>query len=199
MKQLSLLTLNPEAADLGATLTRHLAPFFGDDLIVEVRCPKIDDHEIAAGKVSKLVELKGMPKSVVKLVFNMLDLPPDEEAMDDLANFKDEPAAPPGAPGAVPGAPAELAEGSLGPREEVMGVKPDGSPEEPNEMDKPDAERDEPLEVTTTRPGPDELGEGSLGPRKPLRKAFEKRMKSLAAAPKKSLYNLVRRACANGS
>jgi phage portal protein BeeE len=55
LKQLHLLTLEPDCSDIGADLTKHLAPFFGDDLVVEVRVKRIDDPDILDKKISTMI------------------------------------------------------------------------------------------------------------------------------------------------
>jgi len=51
LKQLHLVTLEPECDEISQELTRHVAPYFGDNLIVHVRLPRIDDHEIKFAKL----------------------------------------------------------------------------------------------------------------------------------------------------
>lgn len=63
MKQLHLTTLEPECEDLGSELTRHVAPYFGEGLIVEVRLPRIDDHEITFSRVGSAVSAKCITKN----------------------------------------------------------------------------------------------------------------------------------------
>ncbi len=66
LKQLYWLTLDPECEDIGSDLTRHLAPFFGDDLIVEVRSKPLDDHEVKIGKVNTMQAAKCITKNEVR-------------------------------------------------------------------------------------------------------------------------------------
>lgn len=62
MKQLYWQTLNPLVSKFARKLTRHLAPFFGDDLIVEIRCKRIDDHDVKFQKCEKLMAAKAITK-----------------------------------------------------------------------------------------------------------------------------------------
>lgn len=151
LRQLDLVTMEPEAFDWAATLTRFLAPFFGDDLIVEVRCPRVDDHEITFKKVTELMGLKGLPESVIRLAFTLMDLPQDERVIKELAAVKDEQGA---------------ASGTV---QALGGKSPEESGERVNkvigEVVKREEERAEPAEISRTRPAPGKLSEGSLGPR----------------------------------
>ena len=56
LKQFHMLTLNPKCRRLGAVLTRHLAPFFGKNLVIEVKPPRIDDHEVALNKANSMAD-----------------------------------------------------------------------------------------------------------------------------------------------
>lgn len=83
LKQLYWQTLDPKCSRYGRKLTKHLAPFFGDDLIIEVRCKRIDDHEILFQKIDKAMQAKAVTKNGV---LKLLDLPvTSEEWGDDIA------------------------------------------------------------------------------------------------------------------
>lgn len=83
LKQLNLLTLDPETDDLALELTRHLAPYFGDDLIVEIRCKRIDDHDLKFQKLNILCQQKAITKNQL---LKELDMPTtDEDWGDDIA------------------------------------------------------------------------------------------------------------------
>lgn len=168
LKQLYWLTLEPDAENYAAKLTRHLAPFFGDNLIVEIRMKPINDHEIVFQKVDKIVSLKGMPESVIKLAMQMMEVPVEPEVVKDLSEAKEEAGmAPPGAP--VPGGGTE-------------GMEP-GALEEAAETE----------EIEAERPEPGNLSRGSLGPRmKRLRAPMLPRL------GRKSLYQMAREVMANG-
>lgn len=187
LKQLNLLTLEPECQEYASQLTRQLAPFYGDDLIVEIRCRRIDDHDVANGKIDKLLALKGAPKAVIRVSLNLMDIPADTELVEELAAAGDQMGA--GMPGA-PGMPPAGANDAAPPPPPLANQPGAGEPEEG---------RDEPLEVTQSRPKPGKLGEGALGPRK----SYERRLgrlrrqaeaQGLAAdvlARRKGLYELL--------
>lgn len=72
LKQLYWLTLDPKCNRVSSALTRQLAPFFGDDLIVEVRCKRLDDEELKLQKLDKAVSGKCITKNELR---KELDLP----------------------------------------------------------------------------------------------------------------------------
>lgn len=168
LKQLYLITLEPDCDSIASDLTRHLAPYFGDNLIVEIRCKRIDDHEITFQKVDKLVSLKGMPESVIKLVFKMLDIPIDQKVVEELSEAgQEEQGEMPGMSGqegAMPGMDVPEEEGGL------MEL-----PEEEQEAERPD---------TGT------LAEGALGPRM--------KSSRLNGYGKKSFYERCQEVLSNG-
>ena len=152
LKQLHVLTLKPDVDDVGSDLTQYLCPFFGDDLFVEIRCPRIDDHDI---KMAKL-DMAGKYKCITKnQMLKELDLPitkeewggdivgdpspKEEEASEEQQKMEQQ---------AASLAPSPAGEG---------GKPPAGEP--PTE-----GEREEPLEAA--RPSPGNLSRGALGPRK---------------------------------
>ncbi len=154
LKQLHLLTLVPICSRIAAKLTRHLAPFFGDDLIIEIRPPKIDDHDITFAKINTGMQAKVLKK---KDVLKMLDMElTGEEWEDDFAGDptpyekeqteKQEQMAM-GPPGGMPGPGGPPAPG--GP--------PGGAPGQMPPQEAP--------EVAAARPTPGKLGEGALGPK----------------------------------
>lgn len=66
LKQYHLLTLQPKCDRIARSLTRFLAPLFGDDLIVEVRTPRIDDFEVKRGTLGLLIEGKAITKNELR-------------------------------------------------------------------------------------------------------------------------------------
>lgn len=141
LKQVHLMTLQPQCNRVGAGFTRNVAPFFADDLIIEVRCPKIDDHEVVFAKVDKGIAAKAITKNEVR---KLLDMEVTQEPWgEEIAGFE-EPAQQPGMPGA-PGQPANGAPASADP----------GAPPQPPELEK-------------SRPNPGTLASGSKGPEKRL-------------------------------
>ncbi len=185
LKQLDVLTLQPWRDYVASCLTRHLAPFYGDDLIIEIRGKRIDDHDIKANKLSQLIQGKAITKNELR---QELEMPmTDEDWGKEIAGTeKQEQGMMPGAPG---GNPLEDLAAAAGP--------PAGK-EEPNPL----AEMaEEALPEPPETPG--ELGRGSLGPRdhmaKPvLPKSLERRQKSLQAPKGKSLYEKALEVFSNG-
>jgi hypothetical protein len=164
LKQLNLLTLDPECNDIGQELTRNLAPFYGDDLIVEVRTKPINDNEIKMGRLQFLSGVKALTKNEARKECEFPtteeewgddicgDPSPKEEEKEQQAQQQQ------GAGGPLGGGGEGLSPGALEPEAEE--------------------EREEPEEVTQTRPTPGPLGEGALGPRKSLNlaKMFPRRV-----------------------
>jgi phage portal protein BeeE len=144
LKQFYFQELEPGLNDLAADITRSLAPFFGDDIIVEVRGKQ---------KISSAVTGKYMTKNEAR---KMQDLPITTEPWgDEIVGFE-KPQEQPGAaqPGEemVPGAVAENETGGSD-DQEFQQLEAEFGGEEENEPEK-------------ERPTPGPLGEGSLGPRK---------------------------------
>lgn len=65
MKQLHVVTMEPECEEIGADLTRFLGPYWGDDILVEVEVPRIDDHEIEFAKLNLAMQAKAITKNQV--------------------------------------------------------------------------------------------------------------------------------------
>lgn len=158
LKQLHLVTLKPDCDDIASELTRHLAHFFGDDLIVEIRAPRIDDHEVKERKLRLAMDAKCITKNQM---LDELDLPMTEEPWgEDMAGdpspmeqeqmqdqmVMDSVAGPMGKLGGDGGSPDGMASGS-------------------KLRDKGDEE--DPKEISLHRPRTGRLGEGSFGRKKP--------------------------------
>lgn len=173
LKQLNVLTLDPICALIAGVYTRRILPFFGEGLMMEIRCKRIDDHDVTFAKVDKLVNCKGLPESVIRTVMDMMDIPIDEQMVADLSKAGQEQG---GGPPGMPGAPGQL------------GQAPDqntGAAPEPPALDGvPEANGTE--EATTTdeeelaagQPRPGNLGRGSLGPRKGLNGYYRKHQRN---------------------
>jgi phage portal protein BeeE len=151
LKQVSLLTLQPDCNRIAGQLTRQIGPFFGDDLICEIKCPRIDDHEITFSKIDKGIAAKCVTKNEVR---KMLDLPITTEPWgDEFAGAEQGAENMPGGEGqpgaAAPGSPAAQQEAQ----------EAENEPVEP-----PPA----PPEIENSRPRTNTLGRGALGPRKSL-------------------------------
>ncbi len=169
LKQLYLLTLEPDCDDIAEYLTRHLAPFFGDDLIVEIKPKRIDDHDITFSKIDKGIAAKCLTKNQV---LKLLELPPSPEPWgDDIA----------GDPS--PNEQQQQQEQQMA----AAGPQPGTAAEPGMEGVLPAEARKEPKEVAAERPAPGPLSEGALGPRK-----------NLNGRRIKSLYERVTEAITNG-
>ena len=138
LKQLYWLTLEPMANKIAAKLTRHVAPFFGDDLIVKIRCRRIDDHDIEFTKFDKGATGKCMTKNEGRKILGMAVT--DEPWGDEILGHED----PPEQPG-MPGMPGQ--EGQQGGAIDQLASMMDGA------------------EDVGEAPTPGKLSQGSLGPK----------------------------------
>ena len=149
LKQMHLVTLDPQCKRIGRYLTRHLAPFFGDDLIVEIKAPRIDDHDLRNAVLTLLMQAKALTKNEMR---QEVDYPLTQEQWgDEIAGTESQQGMLPGMGGMpAPGAPGmqmpEMpgAEGQMGTAELPPGVKDT----ELNNV------RPEPPEVFNSRPQP---------------------------------------------
>jgi hypothetical protein len=141
LKQLHVTELEPSCEDLGAELTAQLAPHFGDNLIVEVRCPRIDDHELRLAKLDQLIAAKCVTKNQVLIEWGMP--PTDEPWGEDIA-----------------GDPSPNESAQMQQEMEMSMMAPPGMEGEEGSPEEAQAG------IGSERPGPGELGRGSLGPRK---------------------------------
>lgn len=157
LKQLHTLTLEPDCADIASDLTRHLAPFFGDDLILEIKCRRIDDHDLNFSKITIAMNAMAITKNGV---LRALDLPTTHEPWgNEIAGQPPQP--PPGAGGGG-GDLAALLGGAAG-------GGAGGPPGQEGANGAPPQEDQEPgKEKGGKAPSPEEMGEGALGPRKSL-------------------------------
>ena len=173
LKQFHMLSLNPKCARFSRVITRKLAPFFGDDLIVEIKCARIDDHEVKERKLSLACNFGVLTNNQLlkELEFPTTNEEWGEERVVQGGQQQQ--------PGMMPGM-----EGMSG--QEMQGGMEQGGMEMPTEqttgwdsMEEPEAEN---------APNPGNLNEGSLGPRKHLiaaMKGIEKKRRT------KSIYNQV--------
>lgn len=76
LKQLYWLTLDPQTSRISAGLSRRLAPFFGEDLIIEIRCKRIDDQDQTVQKINSLITAKAVTKNEVR---RLLDEPETDQ------------------------------------------------------------------------------------------------------------------------
>ena len=196
LKQLYMVTLEPECDDMAAKLTRFLAPFFGDNLIIKIRAKPINDHEITMQKIDKGMAAKCITKNEVR---KALDMPlTQEEWGDEIAGTEAQQEGQPGAEGAEGGMAAMMGGGAPGQPPTQAGAaeaEESPAPEESAQSDEDiEAELDALLEedlfseedeAEKERPKPGALSRGALGPRKHLRR-------------KKSFYQLAMAGIENG-
>jgi hypothetical protein len=168
MKQLYWQTLEPLCNRISGAFTRHLAPFFGDNLIVEVRCKRIDDHDVKLAKLSALISVGGVTVNELR---KELDMPVTHEP------WGAERAGMPAGPGFPP------TRGPLG----IVSQGEDAPPGSGEEKVMQAAERLLPKEISNGRPTPGALGDGALGP-------FDQP----GIDRKKSLYEAAREVMRNG-
>ena len=135
-------TLTHQCARISAGLTRYLAPFFGDNLIVEIRCQRIDDHDVRNAKLTLLMNAKAITKNELR---RELDMSITKKEWDEE----------------IAGADSQEEQTE---EQGLAGLMGGANPLEGNQQE----EKPEPSEITNTRPTPGKLGEGALGPRKGL-------------------------------
>jgi hypothetical protein len=143
MKQLYWQTLDPSCHRFSTHLTRRLAPFFGDDLIVEVRCRRIDDHDVQLAKLNTAASQRALTKNELR---RELEMPLTRESWgNDLCGVvtEEEMAGGKGA-GSLPKGTQDGDSGAVGGREQ-------------------EAMRILPAEVSAGRPDPGKLGLGAAG------------------------------------
>lgn len=161
LKQLHLLQLDPVCTMFGMGFTIWLAPFFGEDLFVEVRLPRIDDHDVMMAKVNALVGAQAITKGEMR---RELDMPLFGDERDQET-------------AGTPSMQEQMAQQELmmQQQQQMMQMQQPGQADEsgmpqPPElgMEGEESELIEEEEVTRTRPGPGNMGRGALGPRKNL-------------------------------
>jgi phage portal protein BeeE len=83
LKQLHWLTLDPLCYRIAQKFTMHLGHFFGDNLVIEIKPKKIDDHEVIFNKINAAQTAVAIKKGEVR---KLLDLPlTGEEWEEDMA------------------------------------------------------------------------------------------------------------------
>lgn len=146
LKQLYWLTLEPKASRIAQKLTRYLAPFFGDDLIIEIRCRRIDDHDVTFQKLGVAMQAFAVTKNEVR---KELDFPVTQEMWgNEIAGIP-----PPPMPVGPDGQPLQIDENGQ-PIEDngVMNALMGDEMEEEDDMEK-------------DRPKSGKMSEGALGPK----------------------------------
>lgn len=186
LKQFHLLTLEPKCKRFSAGLTRQLAPFFGDDLIIDIKCKRVDDHDIDFTKIDKGIMAKCITKNEVRKLLGMsvVMLPWGEEiaGMDPMppgmpANAQAMPGQMPGQMGQMP--PQQMGQQGfqqLGAGNLNGQANPSAPPELVQQLgydpmtgmgEAPKDIQMQPEEVTTSRQRAGKLAHGAFGPRMP--------------------------------
>lgn len=186
LKQFHLLTINPKLRRISNKLTRYLAPHFGDDLIIEIRCERIDDQDQRNAKISIAMSALAITKNEVR---KELDMPLTKEEWGvEIAGI---PTPPPMVPGMMPGQEGQV----LGQQQEIppeviqllveQGIDPNQVPPEVMQqliqeiqggnigMEKVGGNKN-PQE--NERPQPRNMSAGSQGPRKSIENFFKKNL-----------------------
>ncbi|HYF53881.1 MAG TPA: phage portal protein, partial [Salinarimonas sp.] len=180
MKQLHWQTLDPMCQRISSQITRTLAPFFGDDLIVEVRCKRIDDHDVKNALLQILMAGKAVTKNELRKEcgFGVTS----EDWGSEIATMMAE---------------DEIASGG---KTGNLGILTEGG--DGFSGSRTSAERLLPAEVSASRPDPGRMGLGALGSYDQVgmsRKPAEGRLgKHLDGAADKSFYDRVREVMRNG-
>lgn len=220
LKQLHLVTLEPETEMIGGELTHWLGPYWGDDIIIEVRTPRIDDEDLKLGILNALMSAKAITKGEFRkeLKMPLFHDQRDMEIAGEMPMMAVGLDGIPLPPGVSPG------DGTMPAGAEAPPV-PGGMPAEPmapnidensfeslllmDDMEQGLRDEDD-REIENTRPMPGNLSRGSLdkrGPRsgKRLDDYFGKdggTLSSLKDRPKiklgKSLYDRLREIIRNG-
>lgn len=174
LKQMHLLTLDPQCKRIARYLTKHLAPFFGDDLIVEMRMPRIDDHDLKNAALQLLVNAKAITKNEIR---TELKQPITKEQWgEEIAGTESQQGMMPGMPGPMGMGGPEEGGGELQPLE-ASGMPPPVDRMFPQSPEVSPGERGgimpEPPEIASSRPRPGKLSRGGQGPRKDLSDTIE--------------------------
>lgn len=172
LKQMHMITLDPQCKRIARYLTKHLAPFFGDDLIVEIRAPRIDDHDLKNAVLQLLLNAKAITKNEMR---KELQMPfTDQQWGDEVAGTESQQGQMPGMPGppgmggpgmdqGVPGGGQPLeASGQPPPVDRMFPQAPGVGPSERSSV------MPEPPMISNSRPLPGKLAHGGQGPRKNL-------------------------------
>jgi hypothetical protein len=184
LKQLYWLTLNPKVDRIARKLTRVLAPHFGENLIVVIRCKRIDDEDITFKRLDKGLQGKCITKNELR---KMIDLPVTQEmwgeqiaGIEDLASMQGLP------PGAAPNMMPGQMPGEVPPDMNIEAqILPNQNPNQLEESGMRDVDFDM---IGRGQPEPEKvLSGGSLGPRK-----------SLNNYKKKSMYDMTMEVLSNG-
>jgi hypothetical protein len=186
LKQLHLLTLDPECDDIGSDLSRTLCPHWGDDLFIHVRVPRIDDHELTFTAIDKATTAKCITKNETRMALSKmnvgLNLPLTKEdwGKDFAGSEPQEQQQPaPGMGGEVPQEGAQNTNDSMAALSALAGGENQGQEEE-------------------AAPSTGGLSDNSLGP-KPGSQVQQVKRFTLRPTRMKSFYELGREVICNGT
>jgi phage portal protein BeeE len=215
LKQLHLITIEPETEMIGAELTHWLGPYWGDDIIIEVRAPRIDDQDLKIGILNVLMSAKAITKGEMRKELNMPlwhDQRDEEIAGEMPMMAPGMPGDPMGAPGMAPmAAPGEIPANDQAPAGPGEPVAPgqENSLDELLLMDQTEKglrDEDDRM-IENTRPMPGKLSAGSLDKRGPrtgkrlegyLTKELLSDFKPRKIKGSKSLYERIKEVIRNG-
>jgi phage portal protein BeeE len=212
LKQLHLITLEPETEMIGAELTHWLGPYWGDDIIIEVRTPRIDDHDLKLGVLNALMSAKAITKGEMRkeLKMPLFNDERDEEIAGEMPML-----AMPGAPGMpgdpmAPGMEPGMVPNDAAPQDgDIVDPEAPGEPEvDENSLesmlfvDEQELRDEDDRMIENTRPMPGKLSRGALdkrGPRKRLGDYFDKDLNCKGNTTNtKSLYERIKEVIKNG-
>lgn len=177
LKQLDWTTLAPDCNRIAQQMTRQLAPFFGDNIFIEIRTKRIDDHDVRNGRITLAMNAKAITKNEVRKELG-LEITKEEwgedfageESGGDQGTLER-----PEIPGSVEKT-SEAVQRESASLDQSFGEAGGEGEKEPAEMQSP---------------GTGSLGRGSLGPRKSLN-GFAKRIDFLERDAK-SVRNTLRK------
>ena len=160
LKQVNVLTVQPECDDIASDLTRQVASKFGPNLVIKIRAKRIDDHDIMFQKLQILIEAKAI---TYNQLLKELDMPQTDEPWGKERVGE-----------AEAQAEQEMRAAEINSKQEMdigeQGDQPQKK-EEGFKIESADAgmeAADEQAEKEQRRPKPGPLGRGALGPRDQL-------------------------------
>ena len=173
IKHVHGMSLKPMLDWYAADVTSRICPFYADDLIFEIRTPRIDDHELLQQKAQLLSEKSAI---TYNQLLRMYDMPTTDEPWGEERVGMDQQQMQMGMPGAPPN---------------VGMPQPPASATEPGKLN----ENGPPPPPELKGPTPGKLNEGSLGPRKYLNRIAGIRLGTKSV----NTYDRLTKALANGN
>lgn len=162
LKQLHMLTIQPDCDDIASDITRTLAPHFGDNLVVEIKCNRIDDQDLRNAGIQVAMAARAITKNEVRHLLKELGLNVTHMPWgNDVAGVDPQPPE----SQAQPPLDQQQANQSQMAMQAVLGQQ---NPEQTQGGFKPDESKIEPSEVANQRPLVGNIAQGAAGPRKSL-------------------------------